>query len=573
MCEPEKKRQRVGEEEEGEVWKTVRGHEEYEVSSIGNIRNAKTRRQVVPKACSPDGPTRVTLGKAKLGKDNRKIVSHLVASAFPITPQNDSQNILHHIDRNKSNNAISNLTLVSTNELADIFSQEMGEIFVPIPGFSNFFLSSKGRFFNHTTGKVLSQKHSHPIMRIQQDKKSKVFTIHLLMVSLFSIKPRTSDEYIIHHNDLNVWNNAVDNLRYISEKELAEINMKRVEDLNMLPGEEWRHCAKFPKYFVSSMGRVLNANMLRMHEQTVNLEGYKKVHLSKGFNSIDSVRTDKSVSTHRLVALAFIGNPPKNETVDHIDRVKSNNLVTNLRYATARDQALNRKHPGTRKTPAVISTCLDSGEVVIFRKVDEAANFMKASLGMNQLISSISSNIYSALSKNDSYLNYGWEYDILLPTGDIRELPSHPGYMISSCGMYMRPGGHWTAGTKNANGYKIVRPDGVEQRLHRLVMEVFRTQDPSPEQIFVNHINGKKNQNNIQNLAYVTVAENNQHAHDTGLNSSKKSVLGTNIESGVSVTYASMRVAARETESLLGGISLCCKGKQKKSKGFTWRFT
>ena len=45
---------------------------------------------------------------------------------------------------------------------------------------------------------------------------------------------------------------------------------------------------------------------------------------------------------HRLVAEAFIGPRPDDHTVDHINRVRDDNRVENLRYATASEQNLNR---------------------------------------------------------------------------------------------------------------------------------------------------------------------------------------------------------------------------------------
>jgi hypothetical protein len=46
---------------------------------------------------------------------------------------------------------------------------------------------------------------------------------------------------------------------------------------------------------------------------------------------------------HRLMAEAFIPNPENKPTVDHIDRNPSNNVLTNLRWATHTEQLANQE--------------------------------------------------------------------------------------------------------------------------------------------------------------------------------------------------------------------------------------
>ena len=68
-----------------------------------------------------------------------------------------------------------------------------------------------------------------------------------------------------------------------------------------------------------------------------------KPQLSKGYFKLELCKNSmrKNHNIHRLVALAFIPNPLNKEQVNHIDGNKLNNNVSNLEWATAKE---NMKH-------------------------------------------------------------------------------------------------------------------------------------------------------------------------------------------------------------------------------------
>lgn len=62
---------------------------------------------------------------------------------------------------------------------------------------------------------------------------------------------------------------------------------------------------------------------------------------NRGYLSVALVKSTNRISIHRLVAITFIPNPDNLPTVDHIDRNKTNNHVSNLRWATHEQQMAN----------------------------------------------------------------------------------------------------------------------------------------------------------------------------------------------------------------------------------------
>lgn len=92
----------------------------------------------------------------------------------------------------------------------------------------------------------------------------------------------------------------------------------------------------FPDYLIYEDGRVFSKMSRKYLKPQDNGNGYMFVGLSNQGKR-------KFMRIHRLVALHYIDNPHNYPEVDHIDRDKSNNDISNLRWA---DRSINCQNTG-----------------------------------------------------------------------------------------------------------------------------------------------------------------------------------------------------------------------------------
>lgn len=155
-----------------------------------------------------------------------------------------------------------------------------------------------------------------------------------------------------------------------------------------------------------------------------------------------------------------------------------------------------------------------------------------------------------------------------------RKIASFPNYKVSSKGRIKSQRTIMTPYTTK-NGYKQIRlfSNGKHHSkyVHRLVAEAFIDRDN--DRFEVNHIDGNKANNSVENLEWCTHSENTRHAIKKGLFSPYKLPINPHPKRRVRIVetgdvFDSVTECATYIGGNKSGVSACLCGKAKSYKGF-----
>lgn len=148
-------------------------------------------------------------------------------------------------------------------------------------------------------------------------------------------------------------------------------------------------------------------------------------------------------------------------------------------------------------------------------------------------------------------------------------------YMISNCGRVFNINtGNILSGSVDNKGYirfdMCLNGKRIVRSGHRLVAEAFLEKTEGKD--YVNHKDGNKANNNVDNLEWCTPKENTRHAFDVLMidpNAKRKKPVRCK-ETGM--VFNSITEASAKTGADLTKIILVCKKQRRTSGGFHWEY-
>ena len=326
---------------------------------------------------------------------------------------------------------------------------------------------------------------------------------------------------------------------------------------------------------VSSLGRVKTLRGI-IHHGSASFNGYRQVKIQ-----------GKNYSVHRLVARAFLGPPPSasHTYVNHFDGDKANNAASNLEYVTPSE---NQRHAwATRRrrnegpTLQVRCRAVGGGPWTTFASQAAAARV----LGLPR------SSISCCCRQQMRHVR-GYEFDYAEPmslSGEVWQAARYPGidntilnWQVSSHGRVMKTFGRISYGSLHESGYfRLHCPARADAKLtkfqvHRLVAATFLG-EPSTADLQVNHLDGNRGNNHIDNLEYATPAQNTLHAYKrmagrkVSRPNSWKPVLARKVDGRSAWMYFdSISAAAVYTGTTRGAVAAVCNRRSRHANN--WEF-
>lgn len=391
------------------------------------------------------------------------------------------------------------------------------------------------------------------------NRKRKELIIHRLVASAFVDNP----DNFIQHVDGNAFNNAVDNLKWVSSASCCIPKSKEFVEAS-LNDANWRQIyinGELANYSVSVEGQIRNATTLKLLSPCTR-DGYTTCTLThKGKMYYKYV--------HRLVAEAFIPNDDVGKNVvNHRNYDGLDNRVENLEWVTVSE---NNKH-------AHLKSGRKSNQIPIIRHNLDGTTVRYDSV--KQARDDFGQDICDCLAgRCEQAYGYIWTYEnehekIEIDLDEFKPIENYPKYLISKDGRIYSSSSKKMLTPGPAGSYMKVKLGTKSHSVHRLVALHFIDKPENyDDKWIVNHKDGNKLNNGIYNLEWMSASDNSHHMYKLGGHRGARSVVQKDLEGNIVGEYPSAsRAHCALGRPINDQVLNACRNPGKVAYGFKWEF-
>lgn len=236
---------------------------------------------------------------------------------------------------------------------------------------TNYSVSEEGVLKNDKTGRLIqgTQLSSEYIkVTLTIEGQFKTLQMHRIVAETWIPNPEKLP--IVHHKDNNPHNNNVNNLQWISVKENSQPeNCKpriyNTQEREYIPfekiGEDWKEIPFLNGYYANKDGRIYSKSSSKCLNGSYR-NGYKRINV-KG----------KMYSVHLLIYETFVDKVPKGYVLDHINGIRDDNRLDNLKCVTQSENMFNAQRNGHKGQHRVAQYDLDMNFIKEFPSFSAAA--------------------------------------------------------------------------------------------------------------------------------------------------------------------------------------------------------
>ena len=292
-----------------------------------------------------------------------------------------------------------------------------------------------------------------------------------------------------------------------------------------------------PYYEISKFGQGRNSISKKILSLEKSKDGYRRLAM-RVLNGKTKTSTRK-IHIHKLIALAFLGNPTDIKMqVDHIDRDRSNNNISNLHWLSASENCHNRSSHGRQSKDGFFWF---DNEKIYYSESDFKYSTTKSFTEYKYKSYKERLDIEDSLIFKDEK----WKK---LKVNDLEFNVSDKGRVFLD--YYKKK----TFGTICDSNYMNLSMNSKTFRVHRLIAFAFLKKELDDlcertglkkSQVVVNHIDNYGLNNNVSNLEWTTVSENLIHAIKVGARKTI-SIIREDKETKETKEYPSIKSAVEE---------------------------